>query len=99
MIELSDLVNGLTLAYEGDERYGASKCMWCGITIVECGFADCEFYNWVHIEGSRRGSHKCGKQADGVILVKSAMPAGYVEDDGEDHTNQETSGWVEPDPG
>lgn len=36
------------------------KCIHCGEDIVFCGF-ECEFTAFIHVSGSRHGSHKCGK--------------------------------------
>lgn len=41
------------------------QCGKCEAPIVACGF-DCAFSGYVHSEGSRRGSHKCGMM-DGYI--------------------------------
>ena len=44
------------VVYDESEK---TTCQFCGDFIVSCGY-DCQFDEWVHISGSRAGSHKCG---------------------------------------
>lgn len=50
------------------------KCAECRDPIVACGF-DCAFQGYVHSEGSRRGSHKCGDiNGDRTVCNASLLP-------------------------